>query len=999
MKTFLAIFIVLLAFNSCWFAHANMIDKQVLFLFTQKNMEQAKYKQISNELLKSSFSSKLSLVPMTGNLSNLDPDLQKLKWVTPNNVSAVIALGEVPLIIAQLAFEKLSIPIIFTLVYDPHAAHDNVCGIRLLPTEDTQLNYLKLLLPDAKRLGVIYSDVTAELVEKISNSIEDLNKKSGSKINLISEKVSTTEEVWPAWYRLSQNIDVLWMIPDLYLYQSFPILQKDSINKKIPLFAPTTSEKIAQMGAAFALSPDYMTIGSQLIAYVESLIRDSKKRKNLDCIATPIGTSLIVNKKTLNDLNIEIPKNAQQIISKDIPTAPDIRDIRYDATEQTIKGLMFTEAVFQIEESFYVVTASRKREHVQHAPAIMTVIYRNDLQFQQARTLTQILNTVPGFNAVIDHLGDDIFEIRGTRAFNKFLVMIDSHKLNNQIFGGLRYVLDSIPLSLIERIEIIRGPGSAMYGANAFIGVINIITRNPPEKHRLEAEGGVGSFESYQLGLFHSSNFDNWRGLFSGIYRSTEGDELKVNSDAEGLSGSTKDDRNTVGLFGKIDYNSKNRNNIKVSGFYSDSQRDPYIGQAFVLNDRTTRNYQSYYIDVEGNFALNKHNLMLRGYIDQFFYDADWQLEPEGWPVEDFIKGQLAEDEAKDIKTGLEAQFNYMANDELNFLFGGEFYYTALYDSESKDNFTPSAIPNPLFNFIDLYKTDDPWIEETDQLNYSGFGQLHYRPFYTGPNYFFDKFSLIAGLRFDYNDRYGDFWSPRAGIVLGPINNLFVKLLYGKAFRSPNFNEIKAKKQGDVVGNIDLSPEEIDTVEAELLFDKWKWLKPSFNFFYNRINDLIVPDPDRLTPPRRFLNLSGNVDRYGFVSEIRGNLPLNLSYYFNISYVNGDMLDLIPRWKSNFLFGIPFKDRFNLIYYLNYIGERKRAIDDYRGNIDSVLLQNLSFTADIIKDRLKLRIYIRNLFNKEYVSPDPSGLIFNDYPMTGRYIYGLIQLQTSFGSK
>jgi outer membrane receptor protein involved in Fe transport len=390
---------------------------------------------------------------------------------------------------------------------------------------------------------------------------------------------------------------------------------------------------------------------------------------------------------------------------------------------------------------------------------------------------------------------------------------------------------------------------------------------------------------------------------------------------------------------------------------------------------------------------------MLRGYVDQFFYDTDWQLEPEGWPVEDFVNGQLADDDARDIRTGIEAQFNYKASDELNFLIGGEYYYAALYDVNSKDNYTPSVTSNPAFNFIDLFETDDPWIEETDQHGYSGFGQLHYSPFFSRPDYYFDKFSIIAGLRYDYNDRYDDFWSPRVGIVLGPIENFYLKLLYGKAFRNPNFNEIKAKKQGDVVGNIDLDAEEIDTLESELSLDKWKWLKPRFNIFYNRISNLIVPDPNRLTPPRRFLNLSEDINRYGFELEIRGDLPLNFNYNFNASYVNGDRMDLIPHWRSNLLFGIPFKERFNLIYYLKYIGERNRDSDDDRDEIDPVLLHDLTFTADLLKDRLMFRFDVRNLFDEEYESPDFSGRIEDDYPMNGRSIFGSIQLKTSWGSR
>jgi outer membrane receptor protein involved in Fe transport len=147
------------------------------------------------------------------------------------------------------------------------------------------------------------------------------------------------------------------------------------------------------------------------------------------------------------------------------------------------------------------------------------------------------------------------------------------------------------------------------------------------------------------------------------------------------------------------------------------------------------------------------------------------------------------------------------------------------------------------------------------------------------------------------------------------------------------------------------------------------------------------------------LNLSEDVNRYGFEFEIRGGLPLNLNYNFNASYVTGDRMELIPRWRSNLLFGIPFKEGFNLIYYLKYIGERKRASDDDRDDIDPVLLHNLTFKADLLKDRLTFRFDVRNLLDEEYESPDFSGRIEDDYPMLGRSIFGSIRLQTSWGSR
>jgi iron complex outermembrane receptor protein len=159
-----------------------------------------------------------------------------------------------------------------------------------------------------------------------------------------------------------------------------------------------------------------------------------------------------------------------------------------------------------------VVTAAKKVQKISEAPAAMYVITDEDIRQSGATTIPDVLRMVPGLDVMEITASDFVVNARGfnQEMSNKMLVLIDGRSVYWDFYGLV--VWDSFPIALeeIKRIEIVKGPGSALYGANAFSGVINILTKTPEEfKHRTSVSTAYGNLNTPQTSLIHSKTKNN----------------------------------------------------------------------------------------------------------------------------------------------------------------------------------------------------------------------------------------------------------------------------------------------------------------------------------------------------------------------------------------------------------------------------------------------------------------------------------------------------------
>ncbi len=130
-----------------------------------------------------------------------------------------------------------------------------------------------------------------------------------------------------------------------------------------------------------------------------------------------------------------------------------------------------------IEQPALVVTASKRKQHIEDAPTSVDVVTMKEIQERGATTLDEILQNTTGFGII-----DGQIDLRGSTGFNwsagsRVLLMVDGHPLINGDTGGINW--DAIPIEEVKRVEIVKGTGSALYGSNAMAGMVNIITRDP----------------------------------------------------------------------------------------------------------------------------------------------------------------------------------------------------------------------------------------------------------------------------------------------------------------------------------------------------------------------------------------------------------------------------------------------------------------------------------------------------------------------------------------
>src|ERR1700722_6248592 len=177
-----------------------------------------------------------------------------------------------------------------------------------------------------------------------------------------------------------------------------------------------------------------------------------------------------------------------------------------------------------------VYSASKHMQSTRDAPSSVTVVTADEIQKYGYRTLADILQSVRGFYVTYDH----DYSFVGVRGFgrlgdwnSRILVLIDGHRINDNIFGqaflGSEFLVD---VDLIERVEIIRGPSSSLYGAQAFLGVINVIPRKPPQLKGAELSFEPASFGTYAGRASYGGQYKGIDMLLSGTFYDSQGQTL-----------------------------------------------------------------------------------------------------------------------------------------------------------------------------------------------------------------------------------------------------------------------------------------------------------------------------------------------------------------------------------------------------------------------------------------------------------------------------------------
>ncbi len=591
-----------------------------------------------------------------------------------------------------------------------------------------------------------------------------------------------------------------------------------------------------------------------------------------------------------------------------------------------------------------VVTTLRYLKPAIEAPASADVITAEDIRRFGYRTVAEAVSSLPGFQATYDrayaHLQVRGFHLPGD--YNgRILVLIDGHRLNENLqdYAGLD---SDFPLAMrdIERIEVVRGPASSLYGSSALLAVIHIISRNAPKTPSLEFQGQAGSFGSHQERLAGGSGIGGASVYLSGTLWRRDGRRvLRVPGVAKVRELDGQDGRR---LFGRID-----GSHWRLSGAVVD--RDKALPDATSGYDPATRyRDRRAYVDLRGEHPLGPWRSTLRLFWDRYEFRSRL---PAGAVVNrDLWHGEQAGFEL--TLTRLRGAHQWVAGTE----------YRASY-LERMDNFDRPG--------------GTVWARNRGRNHYFGaFAQDEWR---LSP-----AWTLTFGGRLDYYSRIDDPVSlnPRAALIWKARPTTTLKLLYGRAFRAPNaFESDYTCCQGAWVGNANLKPEHIHTLEAVIEQQLGNWHLRLDGFHY-RLNNLIRFREENGTG--RFVNAS-RLQSHGFEILARGRLAAlstQLSYTFsNTLDANGRRWPDSPRHlvKSRIAWPL-FDNRLIPALEANYVGKRPTTTGGVSGDH---LQLNLTLSAMPLPN-LDLGFSLYNLLDKPYRDPPQPPILPTEIPQDGR---------------
>lgn len=597
-----------------------------------------------------------------------------------------------------------------------------------------------------------------------------------------------------------------------------------------------------------------------------------------------------------------------------------------------------------------VYGASKFEQKVTDAPSSISIVTSDDIKKFGYRTLADILRSQRSFYIT----NDRNYQYAGIRGFSRpgdyntrILLLVDGHRTNdniyNQVMVGNEFILD---VDLIDRVEIIRGPGSSLYGSNAFFGVINVITRRGRDVGGMEVAASAESWDTYSARATFGEKFDNGlEALISATGYRSRGQSLyfKEFDDPQTNNGwaDHNDEDDAPSMFIKAAF----KNLSLESAFISRKKEVPTAAWGTVFNNGQDETIDKrWYLDLTYNKMFgNSLDVLARLYYDYYRYDGYYLFDnPPPYINRDISIGNW---------WGTELTLTRRLGSSHLVTVGGEYENNVRQFQENHDRGTGLTYlrDNRRSEVFGLYIQDEIILRE--------------------------NLTLSAGLRYDHYSTFGGSTNPRLALVYTPFPMTVVKALYGQAFRAPNAYELYYN-DGNIESkaNPSLDPERI--TNYELVFEKYfsNSLRFAASGFYYRGTDIItaVLDTDDLIV---FKN-TGTVVGKGLELEVEKTWSneINLRFSQSFQYVKDEETRKravnSPASLSKLNLTVPIVA--SKLYgglEAQYVSRRDKL---QGGSVPSYWVTNLTLLARNVIKNLELSGSVYNLFDQTVKDPTSS---------------------------
>jgi outer membrane receptor for ferrienterochelin and colicins len=628
-----------------------------------------------------------------------------------------------------------------------------------------------------------------------------------------------------------------------------------------------------------------------------------------------------------------------------------------------------------------VVGASKYEQKANVAPSSITVITADEIKKYGHQKLSDVLRSVRGFYTTNDHN----YEFLGVRGFglpsdynSRVLMLIDGHRVNDPVYQqGMIGGELPIDVDLIDRVEIIRGPGSSLYGTSAFFAVVNIIPKRGKDIKGVEVSGGAASFDTRLGRLTAGKELANGADfvLSASTYNRNGQDTLRYSE----LAG---DPTHNDGVHDRGDteqwksfYASLKYKDLTLEATSSKRRKGFGTGlysTVFNSTDSSTTDARQS-VDLQYQHAFGEDSSMFaRLYYDRYDYFGDFA----------FVDSPLNVDNLDAEWWGGEYRYLTKLGSKHRLTIGGEYID---YFRQELSNFDR----DPSLGCVGVGTVEPCLDSSTSTKTWGIFVQDEFAVT--------DKLTLNLGVRYDDLYRGTTSTNPRLGIIFSPSAETTYKLLYGTAFRAPNGFELYYT--GSIYkANPDLTPEEIKTLEAAVEHSFSKNLRGIASVYQYRMSDLIVLNAETDTSGNEILifrNLS-NVKASGLDLELQAKwaqLEGRVSYSHQKAEDedSGETLPNMPKHmlKLNAIAPL-YQDKLYAGLEVQYLSGRNNVQNSDATRARSVpgyTIANATLTQRNWIKGLEISLSAYNLLDKKYrepVSVDEDDAIVEGNPQEGR---------------
>lgn len=473
-------------------------------------------------------------------------------------------------------------------------------------------------------------------------------------------------------------------------------------------------------------------------------------------------------------------------------------------------------------DELYVESASRLKESISEAPAVVNIITARQIRTLGARNLMDILVTIPGFTEIQD-TNEKVVAGRGVFATttHKFLLLRDGHRLNEPLFEEIMPA-NAISLASIKRIEVLRGPGASLYGNAALLGIINIITldHDAPSQASLQ----TGNFGQVGADLIVNEAWNDKQLLFFASVRHHNGERVNLPASQDLAANPVAGSQKVEGRPFNFDVGMKFKGNKSLLSLSARraAYNTPRSNDGALLTTTDTLNtpiqvFDFQHLDVQFFPSWKKINFTLRHYADRSFLRTPQYVKT--------ARDALPSGKAFDLRTEtVRAGLEYSGTVEHD--------HGTLIVGIQAENFwlLNSSIETSLTNNTNL--VEFPPLAKVSEWNSALYFQEKYN--------ITSGLILNAGLRWDHYKSFGNSFNPRLALVYNPVNRLYLKFIYGHAFQAPSYF-YRAENLGLGYGSpTGLNPEKLDNfqISIENTFGKDTWFR--ITAFNNRVKGLIT---------------------------------------------------------------------------------------------------------------------------------------------------------------